>query len=613
MSQKYENIYALLEERVRQDGPKAAYYEQIGGVWRATSWQELRNLADLFGMALMARGFQPNDRVAILSANRLIWPVADLGTIAAGGISVGLYPSSSPAQCEYILNHAQAGFVLVDTRQQLEKILAIRSNLTAAPTIIVAEPGDYGDEHILVWSEFLQSGTQARLAGGEGRLLQTARAGRYEDTAIIVYTSGTTGQPKGACLSHRYVLASCESLEKTVCDINASLPAEIVAQHQSEPFVALSFLPFCHVGERISGMYHRLNLGIAGYLIHDMSRLYQIMLEVNPHTFAGLPRFFEKIYAKILNDVANGDGYQPAEFAAALELNKEIKRLRREGQVVPEDMLTRYADFDARIYRKVRANLGSRMLAASSGAAPIPPEVLDLFEYGANLTIFEAYGLTEFVCGAFNTPTARKPFSVGKPMHLCQLRIAPDGEILLRGHLMFSGYYRDEKETAEVIDSDGWLHSGDIGRLDTEGFLFITGRKKEFIKTSTGKKIAPLAIENLCKRHHLISNVMVYGDNRNYLTALITLNPLELCAFAKRAGISLTSYAALTALPQVRQVVESAIAAANQQVSSTEQIKKFTILEQDFSIEASEITPTGKVKRQVVTEKYHTVIAAMYS
>lgn len=603
----------MFENRVALSKHEPAYFERKGDEWIQTTWGELKDISELFGMALIHDGFRKGDTLSILSANRLIWPVADLGTIGAGGISVGIYPTNSPEQCEYILKHSESKCILIDTQDQLQKILRIKDNLRGLQRIIVREPAaEKHDERIIQWDDFLQQGQAYKEQGGLDEFRRFAHSSRYEDIVIIVYTSGTTGNPKGACLSNRYVLASCESLYHTIEALNESVPENVLQDLADETMVALSFLPYCHVAERISGMYCRMYQGVAGYLVDDIMKLYPYMLEVNPHSFGGLPRFYEKIYAKIMSDVETGQIYDKQEFYRAMEISREVKQLKSEEKPVPDELRNAFDRAEERIYSKVRGNLGSRMLILTSGAAPIPGKVLDLFEHGANLPIFEAYGLTEFVCGAFNTPKAQKPDSVGRPMYGAEIQIAGDGEILFRGPLIFSGYYKDQKATAEAVDAEGWLHTGDIGRLDEDGFLFITGRKKEFVKTSTGKKIAPLFIENLCKKNHLISNVMVYGDNKSYLTLLVTLNSIELEAYAAANNIVYESYAELTKHPDIQKIVDSVIQEVNAKVSGTEQIKKYTILERDFSVHENEITPTGKVKRNVVSEKFRGIIEGMY-
>ena len=355
----------------------------------------------------------------------------------------------------------------------------------------------------------------------------------------MVYTSGTTGPPKGACLSHRYIINSVESLRQTIPIYDTD--------------VSFSYLPFCHVAERISGLYNRLYAGASAYFVDDLARLGEYMLEVRPTVFASLPRFFEKIHARIVADTERLPEAERAHFKA-----------------------TRVKDY-----------FGGRIRLATSGGAPLPLEVAEFFA-AAGLPILQAYGLTENVCVAFNRPDKYKFGTVGPPMPGCEVRIAADKEILVRSEMMFSGYYKAPGETAKVFQ-DGWLLTGDLGEIDEEGFLKIIGRKKELIVTSTGKKVSPALLENMLKEHHLISQAMVYGEGRSYLVALITLNSVA-----------------------SREAVQSIVDDVNRRVSSTESIKRFAVLDRDFEIARDEITPTGKLKRDVITDRFRQVIDGLY-
>ncbi|WP_372366585.1 long-chain fatty acid--CoA ligase [Candidatus Uabimicrobium sp. HlEnr_7] len=596
---QYQNIYQMLCATTEKFAEQAAYFHKVDDNWQKVTWQELKELADNFALALLEKGLKPGDTVSILAGNDLAWPVADIGTIAAGGIGVGLYPSSSPEQCAYILKHSNSKFVVVDSNEQLQKILQIREQI---PQLTIISKVSHPD--VISWEDFLRQGSSDMWDTYQ----DVANNRSYEDTVVIVYTSGTTGHPKGACLSNRYIISSCIALDK----VFEVVRSDTLLDNEEELFVSLSFLPFCHVAERISGMYARMYSGFSAYLIDNIAKLFSYIEELSPHIFGGLPRFYEKIYAKILNDVEQGK-INKDDFDKAIAINKKVVDLRNDNQTLAANLYKDWKWAEANIYSKVRSNFGSRIVSCSSGAAPIPKEVLDFFLYASNLNILEAYGLTEFVCCAFSTPRAHRANSVGKPMYGCEIKIAEDGEILLKGPQMFSGYYNDEKATKEVISEDGWLHTGDIGKLDEDSFLYITGRKKEFIKTSTGKKIAPLYIENLCKRNHLLSNIMVYGDNKKYLTAIITLNELELKSYAQIHNIVFDNYSDLTKKPQIQEIVAKVISEVNEQISRTEQIKKYTILDKDFTIEGDEITPTGKVKRRIINKKYHDVIESMYS
>ena len=526
---KYPTVYSLFVDRVKKYAadavePKDVFYFRSGDRWQGISWQRFEEEAFDFATALLSLGLNPRGTVCILMANVPEWPISDIGTIMAGGVGVGLYPTSSAEQIAYIINHSDAEFVLVDSREQLQKVLSVRDQFSKVRHIIALDAETAGD--VINYRELIARGHKER-SRFAALLKERAEGANSDDIAIMVYTSGTTGPPKGACLSHRYIINSVESLRQTIPIYDSD--------------VSFSYLPFCHVAERISGLYNRLYAGASAYFVDDLARLGDYMLEVKPTVFASLPRFFEKIHAQAVTDKS-----------------------------------TSLKDY-----------FGGRIRLATSGGAPLPLEVAQFFA-DAGLPILQAYGLTENVCVAFNRPDNYKFGTVGPPMPGCEVRLAADKEILVRSQMMFSGYYKAPEETAKVF-SDGWLLTGDLGEFDQDGFLKIIGRKKELIVTSTGKKVSPALLENMLKEHHSISQAMVYGEGKSYLVALITLNA-----------------------PETRETVQSIIDNVNRRVSSTEAIKRFAILERDFEIARDEITPTGKLKRDVITKQFRDVIDELY-
>ena len=501
------------------------FYFRNGDRWQGISWRRFEEETYDFATALLSFDLKRGGKVCILMGNVPQWPIGDIGTIIAGGVGVGLYPTSSAEQIAYIINHCDAEFVLVDSREQLQKVLSIREQLPNVRHFIALDPEAAGD--VISYRDFIARGNaeRARLASS---LQERSESAQPDDVAILVYTSGTTGPPKGACLSHRYIINSVESLRESIPIYDTD--------------VSFSYLPFCHVAERISGLYNRLYAGAPAYFVDDLARLGEYMLEVKPTVFASLPRFFEKIYARIMADGATN----------------------------------------------VRDYFGGRIRLATSGGAPLPLEVAEFFA-AAGLPILQAYGLTENVCVAFNRADNYKFGTVGPPMPGCEVRIAYDKEILVRSEMMFSGYYKAPDETAQMF-RDGWLLTGDLGEIDDDGFLKIIERKKELIVTSTGKKVSPTLIENMLKENHMISQAMVYGEGRSYLIALITLNG-----------------------PAERETVQAIVDNVNRRVSSTESIKRFALLERDFEIGRDEITPTGKLKRDVITNRFRDVIDELYT
>jgi long-chain acyl-CoA synthetase len=593
---KYPNIYALFRERVAEYAGRDVFYVRRGGVWRGSSWEKFGKDAHAFASALLASGLTRGAAVCVLMGNVPEWPVCDVGTIAAGGVGCGLYTTSSAEQCGYIIKHSDAEFVVVDTAAQLEKVLSVRDELTKVRRFVVLdEEAARGREGVVSFAEFLREGRESHERVAE-ELRERAEGARADDTAVMVYTSGTTGLPKGACLSHRYVINSVESLRETVPVYDTD--------------VAFSYLPYCHVAERISGLYNRLYAGAPAYFVDDLAKLGQYMAEVRPTVFASLPRFFEKIHARVMADLSNETDEAQRRFQDAFEKGRRVVRARQTGEHVSDELLNDYETNALPLLNRVKEYFGGRVRVATSGGAPLPLEVAEFFA-AAGLPILQAYGLTENVCVAFNREDRYKFGTVGPPMPGCEVEIASDGEILVRSEMMFSGYYKEPEKTAEVM-RDGWLLTGDLGEQDADGFLKITGRKKELIVLSTGKNVAPSLVENMIKEHHLVSHAYVHGDGRSYLVALVTLNPLEAEEHAHARGIRYESFADLSKTEEMRALVSEIIESANRRVSSSESVRKFRILERDFRPDLEEVTPTMKLKRDVVARNFESVLRSLY-
>src|ERR1035437_1354116 len=521
---QFPNIYSLFRTRCAKYGEREVFYARRDDGWESTSWNELKDQVLDLACALLARGLTKGASVAILAGNIPEWTICDIATIAAGGGGVGLYPTSSREQCEFIIEHSDAQFVFVDTASQLEKLAGL--TLPRVKEIIIIDPVDcsttISTRRVTAYSELLRFG-RSRRDELSPRADAIGRGAKPGDIAIMVYTSGTTGQPKGAMLSHKYILNSVESLWRCVPIFDTD--------------TSLSYLPGCHVAERISGIYNRLYNGASAYFVDDLSKLYDYMLEIKPTVFASLPRFFEKIHAKIVGESG--------------------------GSSIDD--------------QTVRDAFGGNVRLLTSGGAPLPMEIADFFDKHG-LPILQAYGLTENICVAFNTVAEHKFGTVGKPMPMCEVRIADDGEILVHSEMMFSGYYKEPEKTTEMFDKDGWLKTGDLGERDDDGFLSITGRKKEIIVVSTGKNVAPSLVENYVKESHLISQCYLHGDGRSYCVALITLNVAEASSLASIEGKPL-DMADLVKDDIIRSAVDAAVRRANDRVSGPEQIKRYALLE----------------------------------
>ncbi|MEQ1603234.1 MAG: AMP-dependent synthetase/ligase [Pyrinomonadaceae bacterium] len=538
---EFRNIYSLFRSQTAKYGDKAVFFTSAENGWESQTWEEFEDKVHDLACALLAKGLTKGASVAILAGNIPEWTICDIATIAAGGVGVGIYPTSSAEQCGYVIDHSDAEFVVVDSIEQLKKLKGLE--LAKVREIFVVDvtglQGTLATAHVSAFRDALAFGSSRR----REFLPLVKEIGENADaneTAIMVYTSGTTGKPKGAMLSHKYILNSVESLRRSVPIL--------------ETDIALSYLPGCHVAERISGIYNRLYNGASAYFINDLSKLYAQMLDIKPTVFASLPRFLEKIHASVI--AKKGD-----------------------GNVGEQDL---------------REAFGGRVRLLTSGGAPLPLEIAEFYR-SRGLPILQAYGLTENICVAFNTVGANKFGTVGRPMPMCEVKIAADSEILVKSEMMFSGYYKEPEKTADMFDADGWLKTGDLGELDENGFLKITGRKKEIIVLSSGKNVAPSLVENYVKESHLVSHCFLYGDGSSYCVALITINHAEAAGNANLAD-----------------AVEAAVAKANARVSSSEQIKKYVILDEDFSTERDEITPTMKLKRDVVARNYKHLLEKLY-
>lgn len=528
---QYRNIYSLFREQTAKYADRPAFFKREADGWKPVSWRKFEDDVHDLACAFAANGLSKGAGVAILAGNIPEWAICDIAAIAAGGVGVGIYPTSSPEQAEFIVRHSDAEYVITDTTAQLDKLG--HGDFPKVRKMLCIEDGSF--------EAFVAAGRERRVEG-LNEIKEQALSADPEETAILVYTSGTTGEPKGAMLSHRYILNSVESLRQSVPIF--------------ETDVALSYLPGCHVAERISGIYNRLYNGATAYFVEDLARLYADMVEVGPTVFASLPRFFEKIHAKVIGE--NGAANVTAQT--------------------------------------LRDAFGGNVRLLTSGGAPLPLEIAEFFER-FELPILQAYGLTENICVAFNTVADHRFGSVGKPMPMCNVKIADDGEILVKSDMMFSGYYKEPEKTAEMFDADGWLRTGDLGRLDEAGYLYITGRKKEIIVLSSGKNVAPALVENFVRESHLVSHCFLHGDGRSYCVALITVNRAE------AAGLTDA---------EVDQAIGQAVERANSRVSGPERIKRYSVLAADFTAERDEVTPTMKLKRSVVADNYKEILDKLY-
>lgn len=587
-----ETAAALFRAQASRFGDRLAFRELHAGgapADRAWSWREWERDALRFAGALLATGHQPGERVAVLAGNHAVWPIADLGILLAGGVSVGLYPTSAPAQVRHVLADAEARVVVADTVEQQAKVHGALPGVAAAPRVVGPEG----------WQGWLECGDAALAAGAERDIAARIAAQRPDDTALLIYTSGSTGEPRGACIPHRYLLASAESIRTTLG----------LAERDS----MLSFLPFCHAAERVFGLHTRIACGMETGLVPDHTRLWEAARAYGPTVFGGLPRFFEKAYEHLQAEQQQRSGPERLRWERTLELGRERSRLRRAGREVPGALEWEWVTVGTPLFGQVRALFGGRIRVATCGGAALPEQVAEYLD-ALGLTVLGAYGLTEHLCVAFNRPESYAFDAAGPPMPGTELRLAPDGEILIRrGALTFGGYLRRPDDTAAAFTGDGdWLRTGDLGEMDTRGMLRVRGRKKELIALSTGKKVAPLPIEAQLAQDPWIGQAVLHGEGRRFITALLALRRPVLEAWAVENGL-FAPFDSLIRDERVLDRLQRTVDRVNADLSRTEQIRRWAVLPDELSAERDELTPTLKVRRSVVEQSYRSYLDPLYA
>jgi long-chain acyl-CoA synthetase len=540
-----------------------AYLEETADGWRPVSWDEAAERVEGLAQGLLARGVRHGDRVAILSRTRLEWILLDWAVMSIGAVVVGLYPTSSAKECEYILGHCEAVLAFTEDEEQTRKLVSIRGSL---PTLREIIPFD--------WLEKLES---------DGRLARHLKPEPIEedDLATLIYTSGTTGPPKGCMLTHRNLVTA----------------ATCVVEGMNQPGdICLLFLPLAHSYGRLAhqAATHR---GTTVALVTDVVRVPEALATVRPTVLPAVPRVYEKVHANTLGEIERAGGLRRRIGLWALGVGGRTSRAGREGSSVGGLLALQQRLAERLVFAKVRERLGGRLRVGVSGAAPLSTDVMEFF-HALGVPVIEGYGLTETASSAtVNEPGDFRIGTVGRPVEGAELRLADDGEILIRSDSVFAGYYKDPDATSAALTDDGWLRTGDVGELDEEGFLRITDRKKDLIITAGGKNIAPQNLENALKTSRFVSQALVVGDRRPYITALVTLDDAEVASSGRD--------------PQ--ELVHELVAGVNRDRTRVEQIKRFVILPRDFSQEEGEVTPTLKLRRRVIHEHFADEIEKLYA
>ena len=596
-----DTLPRLFRHVVRERGDRVAMREKTLGVWRAVSWRQYGERAKHAGLGLVALGLVPRDVVSIMADNCPEWLYTDLGTLSVGAVTNGIYTTDSAKQVEYIVNDSGTRFFFAADEEQLDKILEVRAACPQLVKIIVFDTEGlhaFKDEQVLAFEDLLELGIryEAEHPGAFDRMVEIAKP---EDLAILVYTSGTTGPPKGAMLSHRNILFQIDYSDY------------VTAVREGDQ--QLSFLPLCHIAERTVSVFNPLRTGATVNFAESIDTVPENIREVAPALFFAVPRIWEKFYSAVALRMRDATTPGRLAYRWALAVGGRMAEHRVAGRRpgLGLRLLFRLADFF--VLDNVKRSMGlHRARGAATGAAPIAPDLIKWY-MALGIDMREVYGQTENCGLATAVPADRiKLGSVGIARPGTEVRVTPDGEIVLKGPHVFMGYYNNPAKTAETI-VDGWLHTGDVGVMDADGFVRITDRMKDIIITAGGKNVTPSEIENQLKFSPYISDAVVIGDKRKFLSVLVMIDHETVAQFAQEKNVPFTNFASLCRTEEVQRLIGGEIERVNRQLARVETIKKFRLIEQILTAEDEELTPTMKLKRTFVNRKYKDVIDAMYA
>lgn len=589
-----DTLPKLWRRACRTRGPAVAHREKRFGIWQSHSWDDWYDAARAIGLGLMALGLTRGQVVSILSEDRLEWLYADLGVVAAGGISNGIYTTDSAEQLAFLVNDSESAFLLLENDEQLDKYLAVREAMPGLKKVIVFERKglrDFADPGVMFLDELMALGRSVE--DGERRFEQSIEAGQPDEIRMLIYTSGTTGSPKGAMISHRNVLFMLERGDR-VLDVR-------------EGDEQLCFLPLSHILERLISVEMPIYKGTRVNFAESPETVFDNLREVSPHGFTAVPRLWEKLYSAIMDQRREATAFGRWAFDRALRAGQARNAAARPGPW----LRLRHAFWDVLVLKNLRDLIGMRRIRrATTGAAPIAPELIEWFQ-AIGVPLYEGYGMTETTAIiSLNTPGRHQLGSVGVPLPDTEVRIGADGEILVRGGHIFQGYWKRPEQTAEAL-RDGWLHTGDSGRLD-DGVLTITGRIKDIIITAGGKNIAPAVIESRLKFSPFIADAVVIGDRRRYLTCLVLIDRDNVETWAQRQQVPFSDFRSLCRAEAVQALIGGLIDEVNQHLAQVEQIKYFRLIDVMLTADDEELTATMKLKRARVEARYRDLIESMY-
>ncbi len=596
-----DTLPKLFRQNCEKYGQRIAHREKDFGIWLSFSWAEFYESARLIGLGLVALGLKRGEVVSILSEDNKEWLYTDLGVQCVGGIASGVYTTDSASQLKYLVNDSDSRFLFVENDEQLDKYLSVRDDMPGLSYVIVYDrEGLHGfsDDRIIFLDDLYRLGRDF-LKQHPGRFEEEIARSTPKETAILVYTSGTTGPPKGAMISQENIIVS-------IAGAAVSLPV-------TEADEQVCFLPLCHILERLITVFIPVGYGSTVNFAESPETVFDNVREVSPHVFTAVPRVWEKIYSRITLMSAESTWLGKWAYRQAVATGMKRVGYLQEGKPVPAATAVAYAFWDLAVLGNLRRMIGlDRLRRGTTGAAPISPDLLRWFE-AIGVTLLEGYGMTESSgVMSLNTAGDNKIGSIGKVIEGAEVKIAPDGEILFRGPNVFKGYWNKPEKTAETISSDGWLHTGDIGRIDNEGYLTITGRAKDIIITAGGKNITPAEIENRLKFSPYISDAVIIGDKRKFLSALVMIDQENVEKFAQDKRVPFSDFRSLCAAPEVRQLIAGIVEDTNREFARVEQIKDFRLIDVLLTAEDDELTATMKLKRSFVETKHKKLIDEMY-
>ncbi len=600
----YRSIPELFRLRVEELGEATMMRQKELGLWRAYSWNEVSTIVDEIGAGLASLGFEPGEVASVLSNTCREWVWCDLAVQSVGGVCNGIYPTDAAPQVEFLCADSRTVVLFVEDDEQLDKYLEIAESLPRMKRVVVFDMeglGGFDDPRVISLDQLRELG-RLHLKQHPQLMEQRRRSRHPSEVAVLVYTSGTTGRPKGAMIS-----------QDNICAVLASLSATLY-EGLPRGGERIAFLPLCHIAERMIGEFVPLERGSVVNFVENPETVFEDLREVRPHLFFAVPRVWEKIYSQVSIGLSEADRLQQAAYAWAVRVGKEVAQCTLDNLPPPAPLRWRYRLARWLVLDNVKRMIGmDRVQVGLTGAAPISPDLIRWF-LALGIPLREGWGMTETCGGGTVTPrNGMRPGSIGRPGPGLEMRIAEgSNEILLRGPNVILGYLNQPEKTAETIDADGWLHTGDVGHVDDDGYFYITDRMKDIIITAGGKNITPSEIENDLKFSPYITDAVVVGDKRPFLVVIVMIDQENVEKFAQDHDVPFSNYASLTQAQEVQTLIWTEIERVNKNFARVEQIKKFYLLQTQLTAEDEELTPTMKLKRKLVEKKYAEAIEAMY-